>query len=128
MANAAPSIAVVDDDQPVLKALERLLRGRGFDVNTYGSAYALIDALPDRLPGCLILDLQMPDMNGLELLRYLKRCSIRVPTIIITAYGDEGMRDRCMAAGAVAFLAKPLQSDALIDAIHAACGGDGMST
>ena len=120
MAEPSPWIAVVDDDPSVLKALARLLRTRALQARTYESAQEFLAALPDGLPECLIVDLQMPEMTGLELLQHLKRSDIDIPSIIITAHGDVGVRERCEHAGAVAFLLKPLQDTALFAAIDTA--------
>jgi FixJ family two-component response regulator len=120
MAEPSPWIAIVDDDTSVLKALTRLLRARALHARTYESAQEFLAALPAGLPECLILDLQMPEMNGLELLQHLTRQGIRVPTIIISAHGDLGVRQRCASAGAIAFLSKPLQDTSLFAAIEEA--------
>jgi len=120
MAEAPPWIAIVDDDPSVLKALTRLLRTRGLRARTYGSAPEFLAALPAGMPECLIVDLQMPEMSGLELLQYMTQKAVRIPTIIITAHGDMGVRERCLAAGAAAFLLKPLQDKSLFAAIEAA--------
>jgi len=117
MATKGNSIAIVDDDAPVLKALGRLLRGRGFKTKTFESASAFLTALTLERPDCLILDLQMPGMNGLELLWLLKRRGINIPTIVITGNGSEETAGRCAAAGAAAFLHKPLQNPTLFAAI-----------
>ena len=117
MAHASPWIAIVDDDPSVLKGLARLLRTRAFEVRTYTSARDFLAALPDGLPECLIVDLQMPEMTGLELQRHLTRDKIQIPTIVITAHDEAGARERCESAGAAAFLSKPLQDKALLDAI-----------
>jgi FixJ family two-component response regulator len=117
-----PSIAIVDDDAPVLKALGRLLRGRGYETAAYGSAREFLAALPQSRPDCLILDLQMPGMGGLELLQDLKRRAVALPTIVITARGDDELADRCLSCGAVAFLSKPLQSATLFAALREAAG------
>ncbi len=122
MAEASLWIAIVDDDPAVLKALRRLLRSRAWDVRTYGSAQEFLAVLPDGLPRCLIVDLQMPAMSGVELQQHLTRKGIRIPTIVITAHGDAGVRERCEAAGAVAFLLKPLQDTSLFSAIDNAIG------
>ena len=74
----------MDDDPSVLKALARLLRARAFEARTYGSAREFLSALHEGLPECLIVDLQMPDMTGLELQRHLTRSGLRIPTIVIT--------------------------------------------
>jgi FixJ family two-component response regulator len=120
MAEASPWIAIVDDDPSVLRALTRLLRARALHARTYQSAQEFLAALPAGLPECLILDLQMPRMNGLELLQHMTRRGIRVPTIIITAHGDAATRERCESAGVIAFLAKPLQDTSLFAALEEA--------
>lgn len=120
MVEAAGWIAIVDDDPFVLKGLARLLRGRAFNAKTFESAEEFLAALPDGPPECLILDLQMPDMTGLELQQHLARMGIRIPTIIITAYGDMEVRKHCEAAGAIAYLLKPVQDTTLFAAIDMA--------
>jgi FixJ family two-component response regulator len=117
MAEASSWIAIVDDDRSVLKALTRLLRVRGLHAKTYRSAKEFLATLPNGLPQCLIIDLQMPEMNGLELLQHLTRLGLQIPTIVITAHGDFGMRGRCESAGAFALLLKPLQDTSLLAAI-----------
>jgi FixJ family two-component response regulator len=117
MAETSRWIAIVDDDPSVLRALTRLLRVRAFHARTFGSAKEFLASLAAGLPECLILDLQMPEMGGLDLLQHLTRNAIQIPTIIITAHGDVGMRQRCESAGAVAFLTKPLQDTVLLGAI-----------
>jgi FixJ family two-component response regulator len=122
MAQASPWIAIVDDDPSVLKALARLLRARAFEPRTYTSARDFLAALPEGLPECLIVDLQMPEMTGLELQRHLTRSGIQIPTIVITAHNEAGARERSESAGAVAFLSKPLQDTSLLAAIDDARG------
>jgi FixJ family two-component response regulator len=118
MAQTSPWIAIVDDDPAVLKALARLLRTRAVEARTYGSARDFLASLPDGLPECLIVDLQMPEMNGLELQRHLNRARIQIPTIVITAHNEVDMRELCEAAGAAKFLLKPLQDTSLLAAIN----------
>jgi FixJ family two-component response regulator len=120
MIEAVPRIAVVDDDPSVLKALKRLLHTRSFCVQTFESAQRFLAALPDSLPDCLIVDLQMPEMDGIELLQRL--AGMGVPMIVITAHSEVGVRERCESAGAVAFLLKPLQDTSLFAAIDASIG------
>jgi FixJ family two-component response regulator len=108
MGGAFPWIAVVDDDPSVLKALTRLLRTRAFAVRAFASAREFLAALPQGRPECLVLDLQMPKMSGLELHQHLMLNGINIPTIIITAHDDGGARQRCEAAGTAAYLLKPL--------------------
>jgi FixJ family two-component response regulator len=122
MAQASPWIAIVDDDPSVLKALARLLRARAFEPRTYTSARDFLAALPEGLPECLIVDLQMPEMTGLELYRHLTRSGVQIPTIVITAHNEAGARERSESAGAVAFLSKPLQDTSLLAAIDDARG------
>jgi len=119
MAEAPTSIAIVDDDPAVLKALSRLLRSHAFRARTYGSGQEFLAALPAGLPDCLIIDLQMPEMNGLELQQHLVSNGVKIPTILITAHADVALRDQ---TGLVASLRKPLQEKALFDAIDKAVG------
>jgi FixJ family two-component response regulator len=114
------AIAIVDDDPSVLKALGRFLSTRSFNVSAYPSATQFLASLPQRLLECLILDLQMPDMTGLELLRSLNHRGIKIPTIIITAHDEPGMGEQCKAAGSIAYLLKPVQETSLFAAIDAA--------
>ena len=116
----SPSIAIVDDDPSVLKALARLLSTRSFIATTYLSGPEFLAALPEALPDCLIADLQMPEMTGLELLQNLICSGIRMPTIIITAHDAAGMCDRSKSIGAIAYLSKPVQDASLWAAIDAA--------
>ena len=120
MSASAALIAIIDDDWPVLKALDRQLRKRSFKTATFRSATEFLAKLPQERPDCLILDLQMPVMNGLELLLHLKRLGVSIPTIVITASGGDDVVERCMAAGAVACLLKPLQRETLLAAIDEA--------
>ena len=120
MAEASGWIAIVDDDLSVLKALKRSLRIRGLQSKTYESAQQFIGSLNDGLPECLIVDLQMPEMTGLELHQTLTRIGIEIPTIIITAHSDARVRERSGSAGIIAVLPKPLEKASLFAAIDAA--------
>jgi len=122
MAETSPWIAVVDDDPAVLRALSRLLRTRSFRVKTYGSGQEFLAVLSEGLPQCLIVDFQMPAMNGLELQRHLVRNGIAVPTILITAHGDAAIHSPPDGDTFVARLRKPLQDEALFSAIERAIG------
>jgi len=124
MPRALRYVAIVEDDPAVLKALARLLRSRAFAVTTFQSGQQFLASLPEPLPDCLILDLQMPGMTGLEIQHHLAGKGIRIPTIIITAHDEAGIRERCKSAGAIAYLAKPVPQAALFDALEAA-GSDG---
>jgi FixJ family two-component response regulator len=110
-------IAVVDDDPSVLKALTRLLRIRSFGAKTYGSALEFLASLSGEKPDCLIVDLQMPGMSGLDLHQYLTGRGIEIPTIIITAHDEGDARRRCERAGAAGYLLKPIEDTALLAAI-----------
>ncbi len=121
MAEASPSIAVVDDDPAVLKALSRLLRSHSFSPRTFGSGREFLAALQSERPECLIVDLQMPEMNGLELQQHLVGNGINIPTILITAHSDAVLDSD--DGGFVARLRKPLQEEILFDAIDKAVGG-----
>jgi FixJ family two-component response regulator len=122
MPECARLIAVVDDDPSVLRALKRLLSAWSYHAETYESAREFLAAVGEHRPDCLIVDLHMPGMTGLELQRHLIRAHIDIPTIVITAHNDEGMRERCKSAGARALLTKPLQDQTLLDAIKSVPG------
>jgi FixJ family two-component response regulator len=115
-------VTLVDDDASVLMAMERLLTAASFDVTTYGSARDFLASLPSGRPHCLVLDLHMPDLTGLDLQHHLVGAGITIPTIIITSNNERGIRERCQAAGAAAFLIKPLSGAGLVSAITAAVG------
>ena len=125
MAEASPWIAIVDDDPAVLKALSRLLRSRAFRTQSYRSGEEFLAALPAGLPLCLIVDLQMPEMNGMELQHHLISKGIRIPSILITAHPDAVMPEASDERTFVANLRKPLQEEALFLAIEMAIGSSG---
>ena len=125
MAEASPWIAIVDDDPAVLKALSRLLRSRAFRTQSYRSGEEFLAALPAGLPLCLIVDLQMPEMNGMELQHHLISKGIRIPSILITAHADAVMPEASDERTFVANLRKPLQEEALFLAIEMAIGSSG---
>jgi FixJ family two-component response regulator len=119
-------IAVVDDDDSVRRATRRLLRATGYEVETYSSGAEFLDAVKDRRPGCVIVDLHMPGMSGLEVQSTLTVSGLDIPVLFITAYDDPGARDRAVQAGAVGYLRKPFSEEALLKAIDAAlCGAGG---
>lgn len=121
MAIVSPFIAIVDDDSSVLKALQRLLSTRSWHSKVFCSGSQFLASLDNELPGCLILDLQMPEISGLEVQKALLSRGIEIPTIIITSNSDAAMRERCISAGAVAYLLKPVHREDLFNAIDAAC-------
>jgi FixJ family two-component response regulator len=120
MTQASPWIAIVDDDPAVLRALARLLNTRALATRTFASARDFLSALPDGLPECLIVDLQMPEMTGLELQLHLNRSGLQIPTIVITAHNEPDMLELCKSAGAANYLLKPLQDTSLLAAIDEA--------
>lgn len=113
-------IAVVDDDELVRISLQRLLKAAGFAVTLFGSAEDLLKAGQFTEIACLIADIRMPGMSGLDLQAKLKAEGGSTPIIFITAHGDEKMRLQAMRAGAVGFLAKPFDAAILLDRIRAA--------
>jgi two-component system, LuxR family, response regulator FixJ len=119
MAHPSGSIAVVDDDPSMRHALTRLLRASGFAARAYESAVEFLATLAERVPGCLIVDVQMPQMTGLQLHRHLTQRNVQIPTILMSGRGGE-IGERCIAAGAVAFLSKPVHSPSLLAAIDRA--------
>ena len=119
-----PTIFVVDDDEPVRKALGNLLESVGFEVQVFGSTEQFRRAeLPDK-PSCLILDVRFPGANGLDFQQSLHQAGIHVPIIFITAHGDVPMASRALRAGAVEFLMKPFPKDELLGAINQALERD----
>ncbi len=113
-----PTVYVVDDDPAVLKSLARLLRAAGFRPETFGSAQEFIAQHQADTPGCLVLDVTMPGFTGLELQQWLARAQDPLPIIFITGYGDVPTSVRAMKAGAVDFLTKPVDEQALLTAIE----------
>src|SRR5438876_11908448 len=115
-----PVIVVVDDDGSLRRSLKNFLRSVGFRVETFASAEEFLTSAQRETTGCLVLDLRMIGMSGLDLLRHLAAANVRVPAVILTAHGDEQIRQRCLGAGAVAFLDKPFRGDLLLDAVQTA--------
>lgn len=115
-----PVVSVVDDDESLRRSLRNLLRSVGFGVETFASAEEFLRSAQPENTGCLVLDLRMTGMSGLDLFRHLAVADSRIPVVILTAHGDEETRRQSLQAGAVAFLDKPFHSDALLDAVRAA--------
>ena len=113
-------IAIVDDDEAVREALASLLRSAGHQVRGFASAEDFLGSGQVHGTGCLLLDLRMPGMNGLELQERLAASEVHIPVIFLTAHGDEGARARALKAGAAGFLSKPLNEDTLLDTVNAA--------
>ena len=119
-----PVVFVVDDDQAMRSSLEWLIESVGMKVETFASADAFLDSYYPGRAGCLLLDVRMPGMSGLDLQSYLTREEIRIPVIIITGHGDVGMAVRAMKAGAVDFIEKPFHDEALLASIQTALQHD----
>ena len=124
MTEDAPIVFVVDDDLSVRRSTERLIRSVGVEVQTFASAREFLkDPRPER-PACLVLDLRLPGLNGMDLQRQLTQSGIHIPIIFITGHGDIPTSVRAMKAGAVEFLTKPFRSRNLLDAVRAAIDRD----
>lgn len=119
------SVAVVDDEPAVRKGLSRLLRTADFDPRTYESAQDFLNHLANERPDCLIVDLQMPGVSGMELQAILRRDGTHLPVIIVTARDDPESHEKCLALGAAACLCKPLDCDTLVDVIHSVVSSQG---
>ena len=108
MSDLQPTVFVVDDDESVRDALARLVRSAGLNVETFASAEAFLKRPRPDAPGCLLLDVQLPDLNGLDLQRYMAGAHDDIPIIFISGHGDVPTTVRAMKDGAVEFLTKPL--------------------
>lgn len=115
-------IAVVDDDASVRKAIARLLVAFGLRAEAFASGQEFLASLASIQPACLVLDLHMPGLTGLDVQNELTRAGKRLPVVIITAYDEPEARAECLAAGAAAFLLKPIDDQVLLDAIAKAVG------
>lgn len=118
-----PLIAIVDDDESVCRAVRRLVRSLPMDAQTFSSGQEFLDlleAMPSFKPDCLILDVQMPGMNGLEVQDRLAIGRHAIPMIFITAHDEIGIREKALAMGAVAFLRKPFNDELLIKTLNEA--------
>jgi FixJ family two-component response regulator len=113
-------VFVVDDDPSVRRAIKRLIESVGLQVEVFGSAPEFLQGKRADAPSCLVLDIRLPGINGLDFQRQLAECGIRIPIIFITGHGDIPMTVRAMKAGAVEFLTKPFRDQNLLDAIQLA--------
>jgi FixJ family two-component response regulator len=124
MTEAAPVVFVVDDDTSVRRAIERLVESVGLQVKPFGSAQEFLRSERPNAPSCLVLDIRLPGISGLDFQRELADANVHIPIIFITAHADIPMTVRAMKAGAVEFLAKPFRDQDLLDAIHLALNRD----
>ncbi len=117
---AKPVVAVLDDEPEMRKAFRRLLNSCHFAVEEYDSGEAFLAALPAHRPDCLLLDLQLPELNGFGVLEACQHDAVRLPIIVVTAHDDPGAAAKVGALGALAFLKKPVDRNSLVAAIEAA--------
>jgi FixJ family two-component response regulator len=120
-------ITVIDDDQSVREALQDLIDSLGFRVHAFPSAMEFLASADVRTTSCMIADVHMPHMTGIELYRRLLEQGHVIPTILITAYPNDSVRDRALADGVIAYLTKPFDDNALIGCVQSAlqCGKPG---
>jgi FixJ family two-component response regulator len=126
MSSAIPTVFIVDDDVSVRESLELLVLDGNWKPETFASAQEFLDHPRKHVPSCLVLDLSLPGLNGLELQKQLGVEHIDMPIIFITGYGDVPKSVQVMKAGAVEFLTKPLDNDALVSAIRNALQGSNL--
>jgi len=124
MTETAPLVSVVDDDVSIREAVRNLLRSVGLRVETYGTAQEFLTSEHPNVPNCLVLDVRLPGLSGLDLQRQLVDAKFQLPIIFITGHGDIQMSVRAMKAGAVEFLAKPFRDQDLLDAVQQAIESD----
>jgi FixJ family two-component response regulator len=113
-----PQIALVDDDASLRRSVSNLLSSAGLTVASFESAERFLESAVVSSVRCLVLDLRLPGMSGLQLLQQLSTLELRIPTLVLTACGDEPTRQRCLSAGALAFLAKPFVGSELVETIR----------
>jgi len=117
---AARAVHIIDDDQAIRESLAFLLRTHQLEVRSFDSAKTFLDALPDASLGCVITDIRMPGMSGVDLLRRLKELKVGVPVIVITGHGDVSLAVEAMKIGAADFFEKPFNDDQLVASVRAA--------
>jgi FixJ family two-component response regulator len=124
MKDSDPIVFVVDDDAAVRDSVQRLITSVGLRVETFGSTREFLNGKRPEAPACLVLDVRLPDVSGLELQRDLAQANVHIPIIFITGHADVPMSVRAMKAGAVEFLTKPFRGQELLDAIQEAIAKD----
>jgi FixJ family two-component response regulator len=124
MSPERPTVFVVDDDLSMREALKNLLRSVGLEVQTYGDAQDFLASPLAQRPGCLVLDVRLPGLSGLDLQHRLAEANIQIPIIFVTGHADIQMSVRAMKAGAVEFLTKPFRDQDLLDAVQMAIERD----
>src|SRR5277367_4663616 len=127
MTGPDPIVFVVDDDPSVRDAVRRLIASVGLRVETFGSTREFLAATRPEAPACLVLDVRLPDVSGLEFQRDLAQADVHIPIIFVTGHADIPMSVRAMKAGAVEFLTKPFRGQDLLDAIQEAIARDRLA-
>ena len=127
MSETDAMVFVVDDDAPMRESLQNLIRSVGLRVELFASAQEFLRRKPPDLPSCLVLDVRMPGLSGLDLQKRTGDAGIEIPIVFITGHGDIPMSVRAMKAGAVEFLTKPFRDQDLLDAIQQALDRDGKA-
>ena len=117
-------VHIIDDDESLRLAVDSLLRSVGLQTRTYGAAREFLDAKRDDVPGCLVLDVRLPGISGLDLQEQLSDHGIHMPAVLVTGHGDIPMSVRAMKAGAVDFLPKPFRDQDMLDAVMGAIARD----
>jgi two-component system response regulator FixJ len=120
-------VYVIDDDEAVRHSLTFLLKTAGIEARTYDSASSFLDDLPQVKAGCIITDVRMPGLSGIDLLRRVKELHVTLPVIVITGHGDVPLAVEAMKSGAADFLEKPFDDEALLTAVNAALRDQGAS-
>jgi FixJ family two-component response regulator len=113
-------VAIVDDEEPVRRALRRLFLSAGIDVETFASGYEFLGSVKTQPPDCAVLDLHLPGLTGLDVLERLAEANVRVPTVVVTGHDQAGLAEKALAAGASIYLRKPLDEQSLLDSVAAA--------
>ncbi|EPX58507.1 two component regulator [Cystobacter fuscus DSM 2262] len=120
MSQGEPTVFVVDDDPSVLRSLGRMFQVRGYEVESFAHPRLMLEREPSRGPGCVVMDLRMPELNGLELQQELRRVGWTQPIVFISAHGDVPTAVRAMKEGAVDFLPKPVTTEDILAAVEQA--------
>jgi FixJ family two-component response regulator len=121
---AVPTVFIVDDDRGMRQAIQDLVESVGLRAQAYATGQEFLRRQPTSHPSCLVLDVRLPQMSGLDLQRQLAETGVQIPIIFITAHGDIPMSVRALKSGAVEFLTKPFRDQDLLDAIHQALQRD----
>jgi FixJ family two-component response regulator len=124
MKEEQPIVYLIDDDESVREGIADLLRSVGHDVRTFGSVQQFIDSSRPDAPGCIVLDVRLPGMSGLEFQRTLIRSNIHIPVIFISGHADVPMTVRAIKSGAIDFLTKPVHEQQLLDTVQVGIEGD----